>query len=223
MINYSRKILAVLLHILIVANANSQQLFPFQDEIINFKKQDSLNYPPKSAILFAGSSSFRLWTDVQASFPGYTITNRGFGGSTLIDVIHSVNDIIIPYHPKQIVLYCGENDLAASDSVTPRVVLQRFKQLFTLIRSAIPNIPLVYVSIKPSPSRQALMPKMEKSNKLIRKYLKMFQHTAFADVYYKMLDQNGIPIKELFKEDNLHMNSQGYAIWQKVLKPYLLK
>src|ERR1044071_633737 len=85
---------------------------PFYDEIQGFKKEDSIKPPPKHAILFVGSSSFHFWTDVQDYFPGYAIINRGFGGSSLPDVIHYANDIIFPYQPKQIVIYCGENDLA---------------------------------------------------------------------------------------------------------------
>ena len=96
----------------------------------HFKKQDSLNPPPANAILFVGSSSFRKWTDVSNYFPGYTIINRGFGGSTLPDVIRYTNDIIIPYHPKQVVIYCGDNDLASSDAITADSVFERFRVLF---------------------------------------------------------------------------------------------
>src|SRR5882757_5846520 len=95
---------------------------PFIDDIKAFKKQDSISFPPKQAILFVGSSSFTKWKDVADYFPGYTIINRGFGGSSIPDVIRYANDIIFPYHPKQIVIYCGENDLAASDTVSAQMV-----------------------------------------------------------------------------------------------------
>src|SRR6187549_2560140 len=108
---------------------------PFWKDIQNFKKQDSISFPPKNAILLIGSSSFTKWTDVQDYFPGYKIINRGFGGSSLPDVIRYANSIIFPYHPKQIVIYCGENDFAASDTVTTQEVFKRFKILFNLIRS----------------------------------------------------------------------------------------
>src|SRR3954447_2014149 len=100
----------------------AQQQAPFYREIQLFKKQDSVSFPPKDAILFVGSSSFTKWQDVQSYFPGYTIINRGFGGSVLPDVIRYANEIIIPYHPRQVVVYCGDNDLASSDTVTPSVV-----------------------------------------------------------------------------------------------------
>ena len=112
---------------------------PFAGEIHEFKKQDSMQFPPANAILFVGSSSFRKWQDVSQYFPGYTIINRGFGGSTLPDVIRYADDIIIPYHPKQVVIYCGDNDFAVSDKVTADTVFERFKTLFDIIRSKLPG------------------------------------------------------------------------------------
>src|SRR3954471_14539458 len=87
--------------------ANAQDT-AFKKDILKFKKQDSLSFPPKNAILLVGSSSFTKWQDVQSYFPGYTIINRGFGGSVLPDVIRYANDIIIPYRPKQVIVYCGD-------------------------------------------------------------------------------------------------------------------
>jgi lysophospholipase L1-like esterase len=196
---------------------------PFAEDIAAFKKQDSSHFPPKNAILFVGSSSFTKWTDVQSYFPGYTIINRGFGGSTLPDVINYAKDIIFPYRPKQIVIYCGENDLAASDTVTSTMVVDRFKKLFSIIRNKMPAVPVVFISLKPSPSREKLWPKMEAANKEIEKFLKKNKKTSFVDVYHKMFKKDGSVMSELFIEDNLHMNANGYAIWQKAIKPYLLK
>ena len=204
-------------------NVCAQQHPAFWDEIQDFKKQDSIHFPPKHAILFVGSSSFRKWTDVQNYFPGYTIINRGFGGSTLPDMIRYADDIIVPYHPKQIIIYCGENDLAAADTVTSQMVFDRLKKLFVLIRRKLPHIPLVFISIKPSPSRQHLMPKMVTANSLIKNYLSKNAVTVFVDVYHKMLNAYGNPIDDIFIEDRLHMNAKGYAIWKKAIQPYLKK
>ena len=195
----------------------------FWDDIQAFKKQDSVSFPPKNAILFIGSSSFTMWKDVQQYFPSYTIINRGFGGSSLPDVIRYANDIILPYQPKQIVIYCGENDVAASDSVTGKLVYNRFKQLFTIIRNRYPKVKVTYVSMKPSPSRQLLLSKMISGNELIKKYLSSKKRTSYVDVYKEMIDDEGKPRPDLFLDDNLHMNKTGYAIWQKLIEPHLLK
>jgi lysophospholipase L1-like esterase len=224
----NRKLFNTILLIFLLAFENSflnaqQEQTPFRDEINAFKKQDSIQPPPQNAILFIGSSSFNKWKDVQDYFPGYPIINRGFGGSSLPDVIRYTDDIIFPYKPKQVVIYCGENDLAASDSITAQMVFERFKVLFSMIRGKFKKVSIVYVSIKPSPSRQKLMPKMMAANKLIQSFLKKKKEAVFIDVYHKMLTQDGQPIDNLFVEDKLHMNKNGYAIWQKEIEPYLLK
>src|SRR5262245_48250998 len=146
------------------------ELPPFWNDIQNFRKQDSINQPPKNAILFIGSSSFTKWTDVQNYFPGYTIINRGFGGSTLLNEIFYVNSVVFPYQPRQIVIYCGENDLASSDSVTAAMVTDRFKKLYSIIRDTA-ETPIAYISIKPSPSRRHLIPKMREANQMIKDFL----------------------------------------------------
>ena len=203
--------------------ANAQTKQPFWDEIQNFKKQDSLHFPPKNAILFYGSSSFRKWTDIQDYFPKYKIINRGFGGSTFPDAMLYTNNIVLPYHPKQIFLYFGDNDLAFSDTVSAKTVFNRFQQLFNILRSKLPLTSIVFVSIKPSPSRKQLMPKMSAANDMIKKFLAKKTNTGFADVYHKMLNADGTPIDSIFLEDKLHMTAKGYKIWQKEIQPFLLK
>ena len=219
---------------LLACNTNSQPDTktspPFWNDIQNFKNQDSIHFPPKNAILFIGSSSFTKWTDMQDYFPGYTIINRGFGGSTLLDQIRYANDIIFPYQPKQIIIYCGENDLASSDSVTAQMVFDRFKELYQMIREKT-KAPVAFISLKPSPSRRHLFPKMHKANQLILEFINL-QKSALdsqpiniecIDVNRKMLDEQGQPIPDIFLQDSLHMNAKGYAIWQKEIQPYLIK
>jgi lysophospholipase L1-like esterase len=196
---------------------------PYWKEIQAFKKQDSISFPPQHSILFVGSSSFTNWKDVQQYFPAYKIINRGFGGSSLSDVIRYEQDIIFPYQPKQIVIYCGENDIANSDSVTGEMVFTRFKKLFTDIRKNLRGIPVVYVSIKPSPSRWHIRDRMMKGNELIKKYLSKRKKAKFISVWENMLGPDGKPIDEIFIADKLHMNAKGYAIWQKLIEPFLLK
>lgn len=196
---------------------------PFWDDIQQFRKQDSVSFPPAKAILFTGSSSFALWKDMQEYFPGHTIINRGFGGSSLTDLIRYAPDIIFSYQPKQIVIYCGENDFAGDTSLYPSQVAQRFFELFELIRSKYKKVHIAYVSLKPSPSRQHLMAKFNVTNVMIKEYLQKRRRTSFVDVYKAMLNEDGGPMADIFLEDNLHMNKKGYAIWQKIIEPQLLK
>jgi|SRR5580704_7381080 lysophospholipase L1-like esterase len=221
--NIRSRLSPILLFVLIVTTITVAKAQPFIDEIRAFEKQDSISPPPQQAILFIGSSSFRIWTDVQSYFPGHQIINRGFGGSSFPDLIRYADDIVFPYHPKQVVIYCGDNDLASSDRVTAKMVFQRFRKLFLLIRKKIRNENIVFVSIKPSPSRERLMPKMDESNTMIKEFLEAQKNTSFIDVYHPMLDGNGKPIGEIFTDDKLHMNKKGYSIWQKAIEPFLLK
>ncbi|MBC7848363.1 MAG: G-D-S-L family lipolytic protein [Chitinophagaceae bacterium] len=195
---------------------------PFWNDVQSFKKQDSASMPPKNIILFIGSSSFTNWKDVREYFPNKPILNRAFGGSTLPDLIRYKQDIVYKYQPKQVVIYCGENDFASSDTVSVNTVVTRFKQLFGLIRSKHKNVPIAYVSMKPSPSRKNLMPKYVAANNAIKSFLQGFKHTVFIDVYQSMLNADGTPKADIFVSDNLHMNAKGYAIWQKIMQPHLL-
>ena len=214
--------ISIALFVLQTSVTYSQQQSPYWNEIKAFQKEDSLQPPPKNAILFVGSSSFRLWKNLNDAFPGCNIINRGFGGSSLPHVIQYANEIIFPYEPKQVIIYCGENDLTA-EGVTGDTVFQRFRNLFTLIRSRLQNVPVVFVSIKPSPSRWQLKEEMMAANKLVKKFLSSQKKAEFVDVWSSMLNKDGTPREELFLADRLHMNEQGYAIWTKKLKPHLLK
>ncbi len=216
-------LLLFLFSVLFLQEATPQTAPPFWNDIVAFKKLDSVSPPPAHSILFIGSSSFTMWKDVNAYFPGYTITNRGFGGSTLVDVIRYVYDILIPYQPKQVVIYCGENDLAYSDSVTVADVVTRFKTLFAITRLNLPLATIDFVSIKPSPSRRHLQNKMQEANKEIKLFMQKEKRAGFIDVYSSMTDATGRPKGEIFLGDSLHMNPDGYAIWKKIMLPYLIK
>ena len=215
----------IIIAFLFVCNVSiAQNVKPaFWNEIQNFKRQDSISMPAKNQILFVGSSSFTKWTDVQDYFPIHKIINRGFGGSTLLDLIHYNQDVILKYQPKQIIIYCGENDFASSDSVSVQMLTQRFIKLFEIIRTEFKKTPIAYVSMKPSPRRLHLMKKYLAANEAIKIFLKEKPATAFIDVYPAMLNEDGSPIAEIFIKDNLHMNAQGYQIWQKIIEPFLLK
>jgi lysophospholipase L1-like esterase len=194
---------------------------PFESEIKNFQHEDSISHPPKNAILFVGSSSFKLWENLKEDFPKHTVINRGFGGSTLEDVFQYKEQIIYPYEPSQIVIYCGENDVASG--VSGKLVFERFEKLFLDIRSRLPNASIVFVSMKPSPSRKEFYSEVEKGNTIIKKFLAQQKKTHFVDVFNLMLDQKRKPKGELFLADSLHMNEKGYAIWTKAIEPVLKK
>jgi lysophospholipase L1-like esterase len=197
---------------------------PFKQEVEQFKKSDSILMPPKGQIVFAGSSSFTKWKDVAMYFPGYPIINRGFGGATLVDLIYFVDDAIIKYQPRQVLIYCGENDMADVDTVSPATVLERFKTLHSILLNKLPkSTKIVFVSIKPSIARWHLESKFIEANKLVKAYIDTQNNIQFLDVHSRMLDENKEVLKDIFIADKLHMNAKGYQIWQKQFAPLLMK
>jgi lysophospholipase L1-like esterase len=197
---------------------NAQEA-PFFKEIQNFKKKDSVQFPPKEAVLFVGSSTFTNWKDAQDYFPKHVIINRGFGGSSLPNVIDYANDIIFPYHAKQVVIYCGENDFTGN--ATADIVVARVQKLLDLIRSNDPKVHIAYISIKPSPSREKYIPQMKEANKKIEGIIKRMKRAKFINTFDAMFNADGTIIKDIFNSDMLHMNAKGYTIWQKIMEPYL--
>lgn len=210
------KRLSVLI-VLFITFATTAQQKPFWDEIKAFRAADSIKQPHDGMILFIGSSSFRLWKTVNDDFHNATILNRAFGGATLEDVIRYQEDVVLKYNPKKIFLYCGENDIASSEKVTPEIVFLRFKVLYATMRAKFPDTPIVFVSIKPCIVRWSMKDRMMAANSLISNYLKDKPNAVFVNIWDKML-KNGEPMKDIFIEDNLHMNAKGYAIWTKAME-----
>jgi lysophospholipase L1-like esterase len=213
---------ALLFFVIVLVCRFSVEAQPFFQEVDAFSKIDAERPPPPNAILFIGSSSFKLWKGVDSSFPGKTIINRAFGGSSLTHQIDYIDKIIYPYDPRQILVYCGENDIAESKLVTADTVLQRFKRLHALIRNKYPKVPISFVSIKPSPVRAEFLSTVIESNKLIKSFCKKSKRTDFIDVFTPMLGLDNKPREDIFLSDRLHMNKNGYTIWKKSIEPYLI-
>jgi lysophospholipase L1-like esterase len=220
-----RRIITFLLLIIAVCSYQSkvsaQTARPFWNEIKDFQKQDSLSMPAKHGIVFLGSSSFRMWKDAETIFKSYNVINRGFGGSTLTDAINYVDYLVAPYQPRQVVIYSGENDIASGAGAVE--TFSRFKTLAKKIREQQPEVPLVFVSMKESPSRVQFRDSLLKANDLIKSYINKLPKAVYVDVNAKMLNKDGSTRPELFREDMLHMKKAGYDIWEKAIKPILLK
>ena len=214
------KYFILLAFLAIAENAISQ---PFINEIKAFRRADSISMPPQNAILLIGSSSFTNWKDVAKYFPEHNIINRGFGGSSLPHMTMYAEDIIFKYNPKQIIIYCGENDLTGGPSITADTIFNRVKKLHQLIRSRYKKVPIAYISMKPSPSREKYLETMQKGNAMIKSFMEHEKRSSYIDVYSSMLDANGKILTHIFLSDKLHMNAEGYKIWQGVIAPYLVK
>jgi lysophospholipase L1-like esterase len=190
----------------------------WEKDIAAFERRDMDRPPPKNAIVFVGSSSIVKW-DLAKSFPGVEAINRGFGGSQLTDSAHFVPRIVTKYEPRLVVLYAGDNDLAAGK--TPEQVADDFRAFVQAVRKELPKTRIVYLSIKLSIARWKLADKIRQAGALIEASCKQDEGVQYVDVATPLLGQDGKPRPELFAKDGLHLNEKGYEVWAAVLKPYL--
>ena len=215
------KRLFLFLLILLTSWTFAQQKPAFWDDVQHFKTLNKEQPPQKGTILFLGSSSFTMWQDVNDYFPSKNIVNRAFGGSSLLDLNFYSEELLKPYQPRQIVIYCGENDFAGNPKLKPSKALNRFKHFYRDIRKYYPNINVSYVSIKMSPSRENLWPKFVATNHLIKNFLAKQPNTSYIDITKAMEDGSGNVRRDIFLEDMLHMKPDGYRLWAKEIAPYL--
>jgi lysophospholipase L1-like esterase len=188
-------------------------------EIAQFEAADRVRFPAAGTMVFAGSSSIARWETLARDFAGLPVLNRGIGGYTLHENVGTFDRIILPYKPPVIVLYSGENDL--TEGRTPTQVFQDFQSFVALTHAKLPATQIVYVSIKPSIARWSLTDSIRAANRLIRDYVSKDKQLQYVDVFTPMLDASGQIRRELFVEDGLHMNAQGYAIWRRLILPAL--
>jgi len=185
-----------------------------------FDAADREHEPPSGGVLFVGSSSIRLWDSLQKDFASLPVViNRGFGGSKLSDCVRHVDRLVLPYRPRLVLVYAGDNDLAGGRSAHD--ILVRFRAFAEDVHAALPQTRVAFISIKPSPARASLIAEIRRANALVRDYVSTQPNTEFIDVFTPMLGTDGLPRAELFREDALHLNARGYDLWRSVIAPYV--
>lgn len=192
----------------------------WQSSMAAFAASDRERTPMNDSVLFVGSSTIRMWSHLADDFRTLPVINRGFGGSTMADCQYFARQLVLQYKPRQVLVYAGDNDLAEGRS--PQQVLESFKGFVETVRAEMPNVRISYISIKPSPSRASLMPKIREANVLLSAYVKSLPNAAYIDIFTAMLDANGAPRSELFGPDRLHMNDSGYALWTAIVGTHVL-
>ncbi len=193
----------------------------WENDVHAFEQSDRTNPPPANATVFVGSSSIRMWKSLQADFQEFSVINRGFGGSELSDSVAFFERLVLPYRPRLIVLYAGDNDLAGGKS--PAQICADWTAFVAKARAALPKVFIAYIAIKPSPARATLLDKARETNSLIAAAIKKDRRAAFVDVFTPMLGADGQPRPELFLTDKLHLNSRGYDLWVSKVRPILAK
>jgi len=189
----------------------------FESSIQAFEKKDKESPPPADPVLLVGSSSFTMWRSAPEDLKPFPVINRGFGGSTLKDVLHYFDRVVLPYKPLLILLYEGDNDMAGHKD--PEKFLADVKTFVERVKKDLPRTPILILSIKPSTSRAAIWPKVQEANRLVAEYAKTQKGVETVDVGTVLLGDDGKPRDELFLKDKLHMNKDGYRLWIEILKP----
>ena len=191
----------------------------WEETLAAFAAADLKNAPPHGAVLFVGSSSIRLWDDLEEQFKDARVLKRGFGGSRLTDCVKHLDRLVITYQPRLVMLYAGDNDLAEGGS--PEEVLERVKAFADGVHGRLPDTQVTFISIKPSPARRALIQKARAANELVRAYADTHPKVDYIDVFSPMLTADGAPRAELFRKDALHLNDEGYALWRRIIQPFV--
>jgi lysophospholipase L1-like esterase len=197
----------------------SQATNRFEAEIKKFEEADRQNPPLQGAVLLIGSSSIRLWKDLDKAFLSVKVINRGFGGSQIEDSTCFAERIVIPCRPRMIVLYSGDNDLASGK--TPERVFSDYKQFVAKVRQHLGDVRIAYISIKPSIARWHLTDQIKAANHKIRDFASKNKNLDFIDIFPAMLGADGRPRAELYVRDGLHMTEEGYALWRSSVAPCL--
>ncbi|MFD2201768.1 GDSL-type esterase/lipase family protein [Shivajiella indica] len=195
------------------------QTQPFENEVKELVKKYETSPWNKGGAVFTGSSSIRLWKTLEEDFPQANIINTGFGGSQTHDLIRYLDELVISFEPKKVFIYVGENDINAGKTV--RQIINEYGIIIDRVSTSIPEVGFYFIGTKPSPSRWDKKGQMEALNNEMQVLSKSKENVTYIDVWTKMLNKNGTPNEKLFVDDRLHMNSKGYKIWKKAVKPYL--
>ncbi len=205
--------------LLVSAFCKAQENLPFAEEVSALeKKYDSLWDTSKETVVFAGSSSIRVWKNLETSFPEHQIINSGFGGSQASDLLTHINTLILRYKPKKVFLYEGDNDIASKKKT--KDIIATTQEIIQLIKKQNPNTEIVLIAAKPSKARWKLKGKYKRLNKKFIKLAKMDPLLKYANVWDAMLKGRRVR-SDIFVSDGLHMNSKGYELWYEVIRPFL--
>jgi lysophospholipase L1-like esterase len=211
---------AVSLAFVLAVRLSAQTAERWDAAIQKFEDQDKVSPPPQNGIVFIGASSIVRW-NLAESFPalGAKAINRGFGGSQSVDAVRYAERIVVPYHPRLVVYYAGDNDVEAN--VPAAEIAHQFELFDRKVHAALPQTTIVFISIKPSIRRWKWIDTIRSANAMVKAYCGKQNHLAFMDIEQQMLGADGKPNPDLLVADGLHMTPAGYRIWTAALIPLL--
>lgn len=185
----------------------------FEDEVGQLERRAAQQ--PPHGVVFYGSSTIRLWESLADDFPHVSCLNLGFGGSTLAACGWYFERLVVPARPRSVILYAGDNDLG--EGRQPEEVYLFFCALAEKMQRCLPDVPLYFISVKPSPHRWAIVEQIRRANALIEAEIARLPTATFIDLSAAMLTADRQPRPGLFEADGLHLNADGYALWREQL------
>jgi lysophospholipase L1-like esterase len=191
----------------------------FEKQVLAYEGMDKATPPPTGAILLAGDSQFFRWKTLSEDLPGYIIVNRGIDSFQSPDLLRYFDRLVLPYKPRLIVLHIGGNDV--HNGRTAQQVLADFKTFVARARAAQPDVPIAFTSITPSPGRWAEKDVRLEANRLIKEYVATVPRLHYIDLWDAFLTADGKPREDLFVEDRIHPNHDGYLVRVKIMRPLL--
>ena len=211
---------AILYLILIFSfSAKSQMNFKSEVNAIQEKNKHLIKTENKH-VVFTGSSSIRIWENLFEIFKDSTIVNTGFGGSKASDLLYYIDELVINFNPKKVVIYEGDNDINSGQDIN--FIYKNILKIIERIKDKNDKIKIILISAKPSISRWHLRDKYIQLNQKYRELANKSDFIEFADTWSAMIE-NGVLKKDIFIEDGLHLNEKGYEIWEKTLKKVFYK
>src|SRR5262245_8480051 len=189
----------------------------WEADIRKFEEADRQSPPAPGKVVFVGSSSIRQWK-LAENFPDIPALNRGFGGSQLGDSANYAERIVTPYKPRVVVVYAGDNDIAAGKA--PTAVREDYKKFVETVRGKLPDVKSVFSAIKLSPKRCALADQAKEANRLVKAEMKD-PNQVFVNVWPYMIGTDGKPRRELYVQDELHLTPEGYKLWAGLLRRHI--
>ena len=193
----------------------------FEEAILAFEAEAKATMPPESAIVVTGSSSILRWQSMTADLAPLTVIPRGFGGSAMADVLHFVDRLVIPYKPRAVVIYEGDNDTGVF-GVPPLTIASELQQIVSKIHAALPQTRVYVMSVKPSPGRREMWDKAQETNELYKEVVARNDLLTYIDVATPLLRANGEVMDDIFIDDGLHLNEKGTRIWASTVKAVLM-
>jgi len=198
--------------------AGFAQQHPFEGEVRSLSARlDSIGWNPGGTVV-TGSSTIKMWRSLPEISSGEAVLNTGFGGSKAADLERYLFPLVLKFDPKRVFIYEGDNDLWAD--VPVQEILNSLKQIVTRIHLVDPRIEIILIGAKPSPSRWAKKETYQTFNQLLKAYCDREEQVTYLHTWNALTDAQGNPRPELYIQDQLHLNSAGYMIWNGIFKSF---